>query len=215
MDIKYTDEIISNMCCLYKSLSERDRRRYAAIEAKKLGHGGVVYMSTIFSCDEKTISKGLIELNNDMSQVGIRRSGGGRTSKLENQDNIDEIFLAVLQRHTAGDPMEEKIKWTNLTRGEICKEMAKKGIKISRNIVKKLFKRHGYVKRKALKKKSTGEHKDRDRQFKKIAALRDKYEESNNPIISIDAKKRNLSVIYIEMDILSVQKQQKYGILMF
>lgn len=190
MLIEYSDEIINNMRCLYKSLSEKDRRRYAAIEAKKLGHGGMVYISILFGCDEKTISKGLIELNNDMSQSRIRRPGGGRTSKLENQDNIDEAFLAVLQKHTAGDPMEEKVKWTNLTRGEICKEMAKKGIKISRNIVKKLFKRHGYVKRKALKKSSMGEHKDRDQQFKRIIALRGEYGESDNPIISIDAKKK-------------------------
>jgi len=63
--------------------------------------------------------------------------------------------------------MDEKIKWTNLTRREIAKEMAKEGIDVSRNIVKKLLKKHGYVKRKALKNKSTGEHKDRDRQFKK------------------------------------------------
>lgn len=190
MLIEYSNEIIQKMCCLYESLSEKDRRRYAAIEAKKLGHGGVVFISTLFDCDEKTIHKGLIELDNDMNQIGIRRPGGGRISKLENQDKIDEIFLAVLKNNTAGDPMEEKVKWTNLTRGEICKEMAKKGIKISRNIVKKLFKKHGYVKRKALKKMSAGEHKDRNQQFKKINLLRKEYEESDNPIISIDAKKK-------------------------
>ena len=150
MNVEYSNEIINNMCSLYNSLSEKDRRRYAAIEAKKLGHGGIIYIATLFDCDEKTIKKGIAELNNKgyMEQTGIRCPGGGRTSKLENQDNIDEVFLTVLQKHTAGDPMEEKVKWTNLTRGEICKEMAKKGIKIRRNIVKKLFKRHGYVKRK-------------------------------------------------------------------
>ncbi len=197
MLIEYSDEIINNMCNLHERLSEKDRRHYAAIEAKRLGHGGVVYISNIFGCDEKTIRKGLLELDNNMGQIGIRRPGGGRTSKLEREDNIDEIFLSVLQRHTAGDPMEEKVKWTNLTKGEICKEMAKMGINISRNIVKKLFKRHGYVNRKALKKKSTGEHKDRDRQFKKIARLRRKYEKSDNPIISIDAKKKeNIGNLY-------------------
>ena len=60
------------------------------------------------------------------------------------------------------------------------------GIKVSVNIVKKLLKKHGFVKRKALKKTSTGEH--RDQQFKKIARLRAKYKNSDNPIISIDAK---------------------------
>jgi len=187
---EYNEEIIYNMCCLYESLTEKDRRRYAAIEAKKIGHGGTLYISTLFGCDEKTIRQGLIDLDNNMEQEGIRRPGGGRTSKLQSQDNIDEVFLSVLQNHTAGEPMEGKITWTNLTRGEICIEMAKEGIKVSRNIIKKLFKKHGYVKRKALKKQAIGEHKDRDQQFKRIISLREEYEESDNPIISIDAKKK-------------------------
>jgi len=206
---EYNDEIVNNMCSLYKNLSEKDRRRYAAIEAKKLGHGGIVYIATIFGCDEKTIRKGIAELDNEdcMAQTTIRRQGGGRTSKMEKYNNIDEVFLAVLKEHTAGNPMDEKVKWTHLTRNEICKEMAKSDIKISENIVKKLLKKHGYVKRKALKKKSTGTHKDRDQQFKKIASLREEYENSDNPIISIDAKKRNLSGTYTEMDNLSAQRR--------
>jgi hypothetical protein len=86
--------------------------------------------------------------------------------------------------------MDKKIKWTNLTRHEIREKLGKKGIKVSVNLVKKLLKRHGFVKRKALKKTSTGQHKNRDQQFKKIAKLRAKYEKSDNPIISIDAKKK-------------------------
>ena len=86
--------------------------------------------------------------------------------------------------------MDEKIKWTNLTRGEIREKLHKKGLKVSVNIVKKLLKKHGFVKRKALKKKSTGEHKDRNQQFEKIASLRAEYEKSDNPIISVDAKKK-------------------------
>ena len=190
----YNDEIINDMCTLYKSLSERDRRRYAAIEAKKIGHGGIVFISTLFNCDEKTLRKGMDDLGNKacMEQKTIRRKGGGRISKLKEYDTIDKVFLDVLRKHTAGDPMNEKVKWTNLKRREICKRMARLGVKISCNIVKKLFKKHGYVKRKLLKKKSIGEHKDRNKQFEKIADLREKYENSNNPILSIDAKKKEL-----------------------
>ena len=206
---KYNEEIVNNMRSPYKSLSEKDRRHYAAIEAKKIGHGGIVYISGLFGCDDKTIRKGIAELNNTecMEQKRVRRPGGGRISKLEKYENIDEVFLSVLKTNTAGDPTDGKVKWTNLTRSEISKEMAKHGIKISKNIVKKLLKNHGYVKRKALKKKATGNHKDRDQQFIKIADLRETYENSNNPIISIDAKKKNSSAISTEMDILSAQKQ--------
>ena len=54
MFIEYSAELENNMKSLYNSLSEKDRRRYAAIEAKKLGHGGIRYIATLFDCDEKT-----------------------------------------------------------------------------------------------------------------------------------------------------------------
>lgn len=188
----YSNEIEQFISDFHKSLSEKDKRRYAAIEAIKLGHGGTSYIATVLGCDTKTIRKGISELDDEerMNQVEIRKNGGGRKSALEIYENIDQIFLEVLKNHTAGDPMDEKVKWTNLSRKEISEKMAKKGIKISKNIVKKLLKNNGYVKRKALKKTATGENKNRDKQFIKISKLREKYDSSDNPIISIDAKKK-------------------------
>ena len=50
---------------LYKSLNERDKRRYAAVEAAKLGHGGLTYISQLLNCDPKTVQVGLLEIEND------------------------------------------------------------------------------------------------------------------------------------------------------
>jgi predicted alpha/beta-hydrolase family hydrolase len=61
------------------------------------------------------------------------------------------VFLSVLKEHTAGDPMDEKVKRTNLTKADIAAQLAKKGFKVSRNMVKKLLKKHDYVKRKPAK----------------------------------------------------------------
>lgn len=58
----YSPEIERFMQQLYGSLSERDRRRYAAVEALKLGHGGILYLAQLFGCAEKTIRRGLSEL---------------------------------------------------------------------------------------------------------------------------------------------------------
>lgn len=58
----YPPEIERFMHQLYLSLSERDRRRYAAVEALKLGHGGILYLAHLFGCAEKTIRRGLDEL---------------------------------------------------------------------------------------------------------------------------------------------------------
>lgn len=86
--------------------------------------------------------------------------------------------------------MDEKIKWVKLTRKQISKELKKEGIAVSKNIVKKLLKLHGFVKRKIQRKKSTGVFKDRDEQFKNIERIKSKYMKTNNPILSVDTKKK-------------------------
>jgi hypothetical protein len=189
---QYREKLEKEMSVFYSSLSEKDRRRYAAIEANKLGYGGLAYIAALFCCDEKTIQKGMADLLNDESMIQdtVRRPGGGRKASLEIYQDIDKIFLDVLRNHTAGDPMDEKVKWTNLTRSEIREKMQKKGIKLSKNIIKKLLKKNGFVKRKALKKTSTGNHENRDQQFININNKRAEYMNSINPIISIDAKKK-------------------------
>jgi len=79
---RYDSPIEIEMKKFYSSLSERDKRRYAAIEAVKLGHGGQKYIATILGCAEKTISRGIIELKEMPAESEptqrIRRPGGGR-----------------------------------------------------------------------------------------------------------------------------------------
>ena len=58
----YAPRIERMMKRLYDSLAEDDRRRYAAIESTKLGHGGVEYISRVLKCDPKNIRRGLVEL---------------------------------------------------------------------------------------------------------------------------------------------------------
>ncbi len=87
-----------------------------------------------------------------LAQNRNRKSGGSRQLVLEKHPDMDEVFLQLLKEHTAGDPMDEKIKWTNLSCASIGTLLANEGFKVSRNIVRKLLKKHGYVKRKALKK---------------------------------------------------------------
>ena len=190
--MQYAKEHEQKMRNLYNSLSEKDRRRYAAVEAGKLGHGGIKYVCSLFGCDKKTVGRGMLELQNEdaLKQEGVRKPGGGRKKLLEGMPDIDQAFLSILKDHTAGDPMDEKVKWTSLSRSVIAKALMKKGYRISRNIVRKLLKNHGYVKRKAVKSQSTGEFKERDRQFKKISRLRAKYERAGNPVISVDTKKK-------------------------
>jgi DeoR/GlpR family transcriptional regulator of sugar metabolism len=63
---------------LYRSLNERDRRRYAAVEVEKLGHGGLEYVSKLFGCDPKTIRRGMAELESEdeLTSERQRKKGG-------------------------------------------------------------------------------------------------------------------------------------------
>ena len=83
---RYTQDIEKKMIKLKLSLNEKDKRRYAAIESIKLGHGGIEYISEIFNVDAKTIRKGIKELENNIftDEKGIRKTGGGRPLKKKN-----------------------------------------------------------------------------------------------------------------------------------
>jgi hypothetical protein len=177
---------------VYRNLSEKDRRLYAAVEALKLPHGGIRYISELLECDRKNILHGIKELKNPrmIQKKGIRKKGGGRKEKIKSIANIDEIFFRIIREHTAGDPMNEEIKWTNLTHKQLIEKLKFEGIFVGKSIVKKLLKKHGYVKRKAQKKESIGSCKNRNEQFEKIAMLKALYESNGNPVVSVDTKKK-------------------------
>jgi hypothetical protein len=106
---------------------------------------------------------------------------------------LEENFLKVLLDHTAGDPMRVEVKWTNLSRRQIATRLAAMGTPASRDIVSQLLRRHGYRRRKALKKKTMGRrHPDRNAQFENIARLKRRYLKAGLPVISVDTKKKEM-----------------------
>ena len=190
---KYSEEIEKQMKAFYDSLNEKDRRKYAAIEAMKLGHGGQKYISNVLCCHFQTVMAGINEITNgtETPECRIRKPGGGKKKIIDMVENIDEIFFEILKDYTAGSPMDEGIRWTNLNRTEISKAFKSRGMNISPYVVKQLLEKHGFVKRKMQKTVTMKDCKDRNEQFERIKELKEEYFESENPIISIDVKKRN------------------------
>jgi hypothetical protein len=106
---------------------------------------------------------------------------------------LEPNFLEVLREHTAGDPMREGVKWTDLTRRQISQRLAERGTPAGKRVVKQLLKKHGYVKRKARKVKAMGpRHPDRNAQFENIARLKEEYLAAGQPVLSMDTKKKEL-----------------------
>jgi len=77
---KHDAAIERQMQAFFERLSEKDKRRYAAIEARKLGYGGQLYVASVLGCSARTIQRGLAELDADVEipKGRIRRQGGGR-----------------------------------------------------------------------------------------------------------------------------------------
>lgn len=74
-----------NMRQLCDTLSEKDRRRFAAFEAQQRGHGGIQYVAELLGCSRRTIERGIEDLENlpnDPAAGRIRRPGAGRKKKL-------------------------------------------------------------------------------------------------------------------------------------
>jgi hypothetical protein len=190
----YSPEIESQILNFYNSLSEKDRRRYAAIEATKLGYGGVTYIRSILQCDDRTITRGLQELNAELSNNSsrIRQSGAGRKLILDTTEGLEDAFLEVIKEHTAGSPMDETIKWTNLSRPEISKNIMKKGYTVSVTVVDQLLEKHNFRPRQAFKVEAGKKNiPHRDEQFKNITQLKQDYTEKGLPVLSMDVKKKN------------------------
>ena len=97
----------------------------------------------------------------------------------------------MIETYTAGDPMDEGVRWTHLKPKEIRDLIfAKHQQKTSSQTVKKLLKQHGFRRRKAQKKVTMGNVKNRNEQFEKIAYLREHYQKEGNPVLSMDTKKK-------------------------
>ena len=190
---KYSEEIEKQMKAFYDTLNEKDRRRYAAIEAIKIGHGGQNYISSVLGCHFQTVMAGINEITNGIEKPNnrIRKLGGGKKKIIDTVENIDEVFFEILKDYRAGSPMDKELKWTNLSFKEISKAFELKDMNISPHVVKQLLNKHGFVKRKMQKSVSMKDSKDRNEQFEKIKKLREEYSKSENPIISIDVKKRS------------------------
>jgi hypothetical protein len=191
----HAPDVEAAMQRFYSSLNERDRRRYAGVEALKLGPGGRNYIASVLGCSRRTVTKGAKEisgLSGQATDARIRAVGGGRKPYRQEWADIDEQFMAVLRDHTAGDPMDAQVRWTDLTPGEIVTALREdQGVRVSPWVVRQLLQRHHYRRRKAQKKCTMKQDiPQRNEQFENIVRLTAEYRAAGNPILSMDTKKK-------------------------
>jgi len=98
---QYDETIEGRMKGFFDTLSEKDQRRYAAMEATKLGHGGIAYVARVVGCSRRTIERGLAELQalpQDPAAGRIRRPGAGRKKATEAEPEVEQNFFRSLSR---------------------------------------------------------------------------------------------------------------------
>jgi len=167
-------------------------RRFAAAKALEIGWGGVSKVSNLTGLSRKTIDKGIQELENEdelKPPERLRKPGGGR-KKAENKDpTLMSHIEDIMKESTSGDPMS-LLKWTYKSTYAIADELQQKGHDVSHDTVRRLLKEDGYslqANKKTLEGKSVPE---RDGQFRYINMQAAKSIDEGDPVISVDAKKK-------------------------
>jgi transposase len=175
-------------------LDERQRRLYLANEAKAIGYGGITEVSKVSGISRVTITQGIAEINSEgyeaKVQTRCRKKGGGRKPiEAKNPKIICEVEK-LLEPYTKGDPMNP-LKWSSKSMRAIEGALKQKGYKVSDTIIAEMLKKLGYSlqsNKKDLAIKPS--HPDRNKQFEYINKTALEYMEAGQPVISIDAKKK-------------------------
>src|ERR1022692_4127652 len=122
----------------------------------------------------------------------VPKKRGGRKHLIACSPELVPAFKAVLQEHTAGDPMKPDCLWTNLSMQAISRLMTASGFPTSAYLVEQLLDHCKLGHRQAFKYLTMRQHKDRHQQFDILNAYKQSFLDSPNPIISIDTKKKEV-----------------------
>jgi hypothetical protein len=180
---------------LFGALSEPQKRWLAATKSLELGYGGISKISHATGLSRTTITHGCNELKNKepltISAERSRKQGSGRKRIILTDLNLVKEIENILEESSAGDPMSE-LKWTCKSTRKIAEILSSKGFKVSNVTVMNILKDQGYSLRSNKKMLPGINHPDRDAQFRYINKLVNKFSSKNQPIISVDTKKKEL-----------------------
>jgi transposase len=179
-------------------LDERARRLWAAVEASAIGRGGITRVAEATGLSRVTIRAGLKELGPPSTPTGqepatgrLRRPGGGRKRLVDQDPVLLRDLETLVDPVTRGDPMSP-LRWTCKSAAKLAAELRAKGHAVSERTVNRLLHVLGYSlqsNRKTIEGKS---HPDRDAQFQYINRRVKAFQRQGQPVVSVDAKKKEL-----------------------
>jgi len=189
------EEAVENIGTKYHGISfclnERSSRMWAATEAKSFGWGGITVVSEATGIDPKTIRKGLLELDEKQHVPAnrIRGTGGGRKKLTATYKNLFDDLESLVEPDSRGDP-ESPLRWTSKSTYKLSEELKNKGYSVCQRTVCSLLADLDYSLQSNKKTKEGTNHPDRDAQFQYIYERVKYFQSRNNPVISVDTKKK-------------------------
>jgi transposase len=173
-------------------LNERQRRAFAASEARTYGYGGIAAAARACGLAENTVRKGLRELGEQPLEAGrVRKPGAGRPAAEDSDPKLLEVLRELVQDDTRGDP-ERVLLWTAKSARRLADELAERGHPVGFRTVPRLLRKLGYSLQSARKTLEGKQHPDRDAQFAHINKTVSDAIAAGQPAISIDTKKKEL-----------------------
>lgn len=173
-------------------LDERQRRHFVAVEANLIGRGGLKLVKQATGVSRTTIIAGQKELKNGIIKTDrIRKKGGGRKPKETQYPDLREQVKDCVESTTRGDP-ERLLKWTSKSLRNIAEELGKKGYDISQKVVRRILKLLDYSLQANKKTHEGSKNPDRNAQFEHIHEKSKAFVREEQPVISIDTKKKEL-----------------------
>ena len=174
-------------------LNEKQLRRYLGSEAEALGYGGIEMIIKISGKSRNTIVAGMNENKMPEDDTNrIRKKGGGRKPVTEKFPEIIKEIENIVEDSTFGNP-ENPLSYTTKSTRKIKQILSEKDYEVGHNVVGNILEELGYSLQLNQKMLQIGEeHPDRNAQFEFINSKSKEFMESGNPVISIDAKKKEL-----------------------
>jgi len=187
------DQLKHKFGIVWGLLDERGRRLIAANEAASLGHGGVSLVHRACGLSRKAIANGIRELNTGIFQPAgrIRKAGGGRKPITVIDPHLLALLEKILENGTRGDP-ESPLRWTCKSTRTLSKLLTAKKHPVSHTTVAQMLHELDYSLQGNRKVEEGTDHPDRDAQFRHISATVKKNLAKNQPVISVDTKKKEL-----------------------
>ena len=187
------DALRARHAALWPHLDERQRRLFAATEARAAGYGGIVAVSRITGVARSTIGRGLKDLAAGalLDADRVRRPGSGRKSLVASDPRLLDDLNALVEPDVRGDPMSP-LRWTCKSLRRLASELTARGHKISHTVVGELLKQQKFSLQANRKTREGDDHPDRDAQFRFIDAKVQAALAENQPVISVDTKKKEL-----------------------